>query len=184
MTDHKTVTDDVLANVGKITRKFADLVRRLTAKTRPLDPERTLHIMQIAADGTPAKRYSNQQIDYVLECSWAYDHGHEEFTTISVEECDREWLCFDRLLDPTLPTKQKDDALKYLKRIYEQIPSHGSHRMNRLYKITSQRFHGYSPGWGLRGTVTKGMVDMHMVLKPICEFDDNNNPVKCEIKSY
>lgn len=179
--DHKTVTGDFLE---RIVHLFADLITRVTATTKPLDPERTIHILQIAADGTPQARYgANSQVDYVLECGWAWDNGHTEFFTISVEECDRDYLCFDRLLDATLPQKQKREAMEVLLRMFRGIyTGAGSPHMNRLYEITSQEFYGYSPGSGLKGTVTSGMVDMHMVLKPICEFDDNNNPIPCEIR--
>lgn len=180
MTVRKSVADDVL---GRITRKFVDLVRRLTAKRKPLDPERTLHIMQLAADGTPDKQYSNSQVDYVLECGWSWDNSHVEFITICVEGCDREWLCFDRLVDPTLPEKVKKNAMDVLVRMCNGISTGpGSAYMKRLYEITYQRFYGYSPHSGLKGTVTKNMVDMHTVLKPICEFDDKDNPIPCKVE--
>lgn len=176
----KAVEDDAL---GKVTRKFWEILRRLMAKKNPLNLERTLGIMQLAIEGTAEPDANSSTWQYILECGWAYDNSHVEFATISVEKCDRGWLCFESLLDSRTSGEDKKSAMDHLNRIFrEQVFGHGTYHMNRLYRISRTVFHGYSEGFGSKGTVTKDMVDVHFVLKPICDFDQNNEPIPCKIE--
>jgi hypothetical protein len=105
-----------------------------------------------------------------------------------VEECDNtEKRTPERLLDPSLPEYDKKRVLDHLKRIFEvQVPMHGSYRMTRLYRVLRHGFFGYQPGISSRfkgvhvdGELERDVVDFHLILNPICDFDDNGEPIPC-----
>jgi len=184
MTAKHVVADDTL---GKIARKVWELNRRILEGS--IDPERTLDILQVAIEGAPDPQTAREWCGdtYVLESSWAYDHSHREFATFTLEECDNENKAPERLLDSSLPEYDKKWILEHLKRIFEaQIPTHGSYRMTRLYRVFKHSFFGYQARYSsmfgdvhVDGHLERDVVDFHLILQPICDFDDNGEPIPC-----
>ncbi|MEK7509649.1 MAG: hypothetical protein AAB605_02970 [Patescibacteria group bacterium] len=177
MTTQHVVADDVL---GKISRKVWELIRRVLEGS--IDPERTLALLQPALEGVPRPHDGKStRGTYLLESRWSWDNSHREFATIEVEECDLS-IQFEDLLNPSASKGDKKWVLGKLKRIFEaQIPMHGGYKMIRLYRVLSTRHFGYSPGCGLDGTLERETVDVHLILKPICEFADDGEPIPCKI---
>ena len=191
MTRKHVVADGVL---GKVSRKVWELNRRILEGT--IDPKRTLWILQKAIEGIPNPQISREWSGdtYLLECSWAFDHSHREFATFTLEEWDHSKdldevpdPSLEKILDPSFTKFDKKLILKKLKRIFEaQVPTHGSYRMTRLYRVLKRGFFGYQSGITTRskglcidGHLEQEVVDFHLILHPICDFDDNGEPIPC-----
>jgi hypothetical protein len=159
---------------GKIIEKLSRLIGKLNKLT---DPERTLALLDLLLTDTP-DTFSGEipsYKTYVLESAWTYDHLHTEFATICIEELD---IPFEELTSPYLSHFNKAFILGRLTEIYKvQVPHHGNRKMVRLYRVLDERTFGF-----LGDSLVRDAVDVHFVLKPICDFDKNGNPVPCEIK--
>lgn len=178
MTTKSVVADEVLA---KFFIKMWELACRLL-RAPGFDYERALAIMQVALEGVPDGTRHQLWGTYLLETKWNYDHFHNEFITIGLEECDSS-IPFENLLDPKTSKAEKAELLERLHAIYDvHTPTHGGHKMLRLYRVLGTRFHGYEPGWGLDGTLKADAVDIHFILMPILDFDDEGEPIPCIIK--
>ena len=176
-TEKHVVAYDIL---GRISRKVLELIRRIGEGSA--SPSRAQALLQLAIEGIPEPHDEGSSWGtYVLESRWAWDNSHTEYVTLGLEKCDSP-APFEDLLNPLAPDEDKMNLLMALKAIYAaQIPQHGSHKMLRLYRVVRRQYHGYDPGIGLNGTLQQNAVDIHWVLKPICEFDDGDEPIACRI---
>jgi hypothetical protein len=144
--------------------------------------ERALDLMQLALENPPTP-CENSSRSYVLESSWAYDNAHREFFTYTLEYCDYMdgRFSFDDLLDPKIPAERKKEFLHQLNLIYDkQVPGHGSRQMVRLYRVLEDRCFGRC-SHDLNGELERDVVDVHFILKPICDFDDKDEPIPCRM---
>ncbi|MEK7139607.1 MAG: hypothetical protein AAB817_02810 [Patescibacteria group bacterium] len=175
MTTKHVVADDLL---GQISRKVWELLRRILEGS--VDPVRTMAIMQLAFEGVP-QPLGKGSSEYLLESRWSWDNSHQEFATIGLEECDSD-VRFEDILDPTVSAEKKDKLLAMLRRIYEaQVPAHGGRKMLRLYRVCRTTYFGYSPGHGLDGRLEQDAVDIHFMLRPLFDFNDDGQLVPCQI---
>jgi hypothetical protein len=182
MTAKHVVADDTL---GKIARKVWELNRRILEGS--ILPERTLAMLQWIIEGVPRPKISKEYSGgtYLLESNWAFDHSHREFATFTLEEGTQP--APEKILDPSLPEWERKWLLKTLKKIFDaQVPKHGSYRMTRLYRVLDRNFFGYQPGIEhhsqkatMDGRLEQEVVDFHLILQPICDFDDDGNPIPC-----
>lgn len=179
MTTKHVVADDVL---GKIGRRTWELMRRVLEGST--DHERAIALLQPALEGIPEPHDEGCSWGtYLLECYWAWDNFHFEFATIGLEKCDSA-IPFEDLLNPVVPEEKKTLLLKMLKQIYEaQVPRHGSYQMLRLYRVLSRRNFGYRPGHDPGGTLERDAVDVHLILKPVCDFNKDGEPVPCTVEA-
>ena len=176
----KVVKDDVLERFH---------VKRLELEQRfvsgKVEPERALDLMQLALENPPAP-CENSSRTYVLESSWAYDNSHREFFTYTLEYCDymNDGFSFDDLFDLTLlPARKKDEFMERLNDIFNpQVPGHGSRKMIRLYRVLENRCFGRC-SHDLNGELERDAVDVHFILKPICDFDDKGEPIPCRMSA-
>jgi hypothetical protein len=181
MTTKHVVADDIL---GKISRKVWELNRRVLEGS--IDPERVLFMLQETIEGIPKpkilKEYGGT---YLLESNWAFDHSHREFATFTLEE--GTLLAPEKILDSSLPKWEKKWFLETLKKIFDaQVPKDGCYRMTRLYRVLDQSFFGYQPGIEyhsqkatMDGQLEREVIDFHLILQPICDFNDNGEPIPC-----
>ncbi len=169
--------DDVL---DQISRKVWELIQNIVKGSVNL--ERVLTLLRPIVDDIPQPHDEGcSHGTYLLESRWSWDNSHNEIATISLEKCDSD-IAFEELLNPLAPHDKKVRLLDMLKRIYTaQIPQHGGHKMRRLYRIIDTTHFGYDPDCGLNGTLQKDMVDLHLILKPLFDFNSEGQPIPCKI---
>lgn len=101
----------------------------------------------------------------VLEVSWAWDHAHNEFATISLEEHE------DRsLLGDVLRTGLPNPALyARLQRLYFELDRSimGKGQMVALYLMEQES----------RRNLKRGTFKLSWRLKPLCRFKLDNEPI-------
>ena len=160
--------------------------RRLELENRvaggKVDVERAADLLQLALENPPTP-CENSSRTYVLESSWSYDNSHREFFTYTLEYCDymNGGFSFDDLLNPDVPMKRKKELFRKLIEIYNaQVPGHGCRNMLRLYRVLENRVFGRS-STDLNGELERDVVDVHFILKPICDFDDDFDPIPCRL---
>jgi hypothetical protein len=196
MTMH--IVDDV--TLGRLERRIHELKSRFLNGTLPVD--RVLDLLQLAIEGTPREKSRlvrdmiplgfesvmskvNKPKGYgyfMLECRWSWDSSHREYVTVDSEPCDP--LPFDQILDPTMPIEMKEMLMRALNSLLAGMLTQSSHtRMVRLYKIEKVLDIGYSPNHGLNGKITDETVDLHFMMRPICEFDEEGLPIPCQIET-
>lgn len=177
MTAKHVVADDVL---GRIARKVSELFRRILEGS--IDPDRTSALLQMVIEGVPKPHDEGASYGrYVLEIRWAWDSSHVEFATIGLERW-QSYIPFEDILNPSAPEEAKAFLLEMLKNVYEAQTSGKKNvsKMVRLYRVLDVNYFGYLPGFGLEGTLdNRDAIDVHFILKPICEFDDNCEPIPC-----
>lgn len=172
MTTKRVVADDLL---GKIARKTWELTRRVLQGS--LDPNRVLRLLQQILEGVPEPDFDGSTYGtYVLESHWAYDNTHTEFATIALEKSDSP-IAFEEILNPSASTTDKENLLSILERIFRGHVPEGE--MVRLYRVLSTRTIGHD-GHNLPRTVGR-VVDVHLIMKPICDFDEEHKPIPCAI---
>ncbi|MEK7511945.1 MAG: hypothetical protein AAB575_02920 [Patescibacteria group bacterium] len=173
----KVVEDDVRIKFNK-TR--LELENRVAGGK--VDVERAADLLQLALENPPTP-CENSSRTYVLESSWSYDNSHREFFTYTLEYCDymNDGSSFDDLLNPDVPMKRKKELFRKLIEIYNaQVPGHGCRNMLRLYRVLENRVFGRS-STDLNGELERDVVDVHFILKPICEFNDKGEVVPCRL---
>lgn len=109
---------------------------------------------------------------YILECAWAWDHSHREYATLCLEEYEAE-ISFEEILSDSVNEDRKAFLLESLNDIFEaQIPTHGSYKKVRVYRVLDSSFSNKQTKDGL-------VSDLRFVLKPLFDFDINGEPVPC-----
>lgn len=112
---------------------------------------------------------------YILECAWAWDHSHREYATLCLEEYEAE-ISFEEILNDSVDEDKKTYLLELLSNIFEgQIPSHGSSKMIRVYRVLESSF-------SEEQDKDKHNADLHFVLEPLFDFDDNGKPIPCSFE--
>ncbi|MFA5070363.1 MAG: hypothetical protein WC528_03715 [Patescibacteria group bacterium] len=181
MTTKHVVADDVL---GRISRKVWELIRRVLEGS--VDPKRSAEIVQLALEGVPEPRDEGSSWGtYVLELHWAWDNGHQEFVTIGIEKFDHP-IPFERIIDSSAKQEDRDQLLRELKEASRSIglsAPMGSPRMIRLYRVVRVDYFGWDPSLSFGTRLGReGAVDLHFILNPICDFDDDDKPIHCRIE--
>lgn len=111
---------------------------------------------------------------YVLQVNWVWDNSNTEYATITVEEPD---AGFEELLDPAVSETRKQMLLSCLQKVVEGIGRSivSKDTMGRLYRIQEKD----GRKWVTRKVEDEkaGVVRLSMRLVPVCDFDDNGQPV-------
>ncbi|MDD5749466.1 MAG: hypothetical protein PHO91_01605 [Patescibacteria group bacterium] len=170
MTAKNAVADDVL---GRITRKLLDLLRRILEGS--VETTRASFFIQRAIENPPTPKTPGpgEAGIYVLESYWCYDKANYDFATISLEWGGEPTWFFEDLLKEDISEDARGFLLRTLRRIYEaQIPDHGRRRMMRLYRVSYRNCLG-----NFEGSLGRPLRDLHFSLEPVCEFDEQGEPL-------
>lgn len=106
---------------------------------------------------------------YLLEINWAWDNSNTEFATITYEKYEEDEFSLENLL--ILPEAVKAEFSEKLKTLAHALDRSimGTAKMVRLYKLRrSTSVYKCQNGF---------YVIESTLLKPICEFDENDNPI-------
>jgi hypothetical protein len=167
MTTKHVVADEVL---GKIAKRFWELMRRIMEGS--VNPDRALNLLQLSLEGVSKTQSSSKT--YILESEWVWDHSHHEYATITLENYESE-TSFEDILGSSISKDRTNYLLDLIKTIFDkQVPKHGSFKMLRLYRVIDCSF---------QSQITNDKdVDLHFVMKPLFDFDTNENPIPCSFK--
>lgn len=173
----------------KAKKVLTEIVKELRVLTGQIingeaDPERVLALLRIATENR--RETSDEGAShgtYILESCWIWDQTHHEFATIGLEKWESE-IPFESLLDPAASDENKRLLLEgWLQPMFQaQVSKTGAYRMLRLYRVANTRYFGYNIGLDIAGRLEREAIDAHFVLIPICDFDDQGQPVRCQIK--
>ncbi len=177
----KVVADDIL---GKLSRKLRDLFTRV--ETGGVNPERAFFGIKIGAENQPEPKSEGCTLGtYILESLWSYDNFHREYATLTFEGSDVE-SGIEGLVgkNPSLYSSDDKWLIGQIRAVYNaQVPTHGSHKMLRLYRVVRENWFGYSPSGIFDGRLEREDLMLNLCLKPVCDFDLSGNPIPCKIES-
>lgn len=169
MTTRHVVADDIL---GKITRKVWELFRRILEGT--IDHERTSAMLQLTLQGTPSSEGEVWiQGSYILETHWSWDKSHREFISRDIE-------LHNFGGEEKTPDEIREAVFEWYRAIRRE---RGGGEIVRLYRVLWTDYFGLNTFQGIHGTLTRDIVEAHVVLLPICEFREGEPiPISIERK--
>ena len=167
MTTKQVVADAVrseVANdvVGKISKKFFDLMRRLlwNSEGKALDPERVMWFLQRAGEGVPYNSRHFGRSIYLLECRRHENLLVSEYYPIVLTD---DSIGFESYFKSTIKENRYSLTNK-INHAFESIPRHPSLDMWMLSKVL---------GCDRSNLENHGKVmDLHFILQPIMKFVD------------
>ncbi len=112
------------------------------------------------------------QVTFVVEINWDWDHSNTEFGTIVVEDCDQEEIgAFRNIAVPAVSTigeMTRAFAIQHIRDVADALDGsiEGKRKLVRLYELTD-----------CGKKEAHGNLHLRWTLEPICEFDEQDNPI-------
>jgi len=138
-----------------------------------IDPDRAIAILSFVTD--PICEDSTQ---YLIQNNWSWDNSHTDFATLSLEKGSNPICDLTHLLNPNESEYEKKSIVSFFRHISNKqngcpmaLPS-----LENLFRVVGIHFYGFND-YGLHAEVTSNLVDVHLTLRPICKFDEKDNPI-------
>lgn len=171
-------TRESLAGIKKGARKIYRKIREGV-----IDLYRVRYFFRLILDKIPEIRDElSTSRTYLLESEWVFDHHEWDYATINLEGTDEPGWSYEDLIAGRCSGSQKESLLRKLRGIFEaQVFTPGSYQMVRLYRVLGQRHCGLNAGCA-PDYPSRDVIDFHLFLKPLCDFDKEGNPIPCKFK--